>query len=640
MIHHFPQQPQSHRPPFGHAPSHGPQNPLAASARAMSPHNSGTNEPRINRHQQLPQFPQQYALPLQRKDLRMKDESLQDEGYKSQAQPENMLRRKTPNGILNASYDATTVEPAGRTHAMKHILLPVTAPQQAPMLPLTFPSGLQQELPLRSPGLSLSNIYSSVPQQGWAGSNEWNFGFQSPFELWRGGWSRSQSQLPQIDSMLNQVPSQHAQAQHLYNAQQYPGLMPPPLQNAARPTTSNEHGPYGPYWPNGTFVPYRPAALRDSHYYPHAGSDWTLQSPYGGVGLPVKSLRPLNGIASSNDSFYGGHITMVSAGNTKGEGHRVDAVTQGVTPPHGFHREKLLVPRDVYDVDAGSTYTNGEGLQPGLGLSHAVNQQSVSLSSSGQSTPSEEQPPPFPALSEFGPQSDNAALREKVFTWAHAIYVDLLKYLHHTRRNGTNGRPPNSQQSSQRLNFYPKPPRQPGSDFSSLDERGPSIGRAHHALPPVQRTSAGQLAFEPLNHDSPRRSLGHDQAPASSQWVSQAAAPLPALGQCRLSWQQQQPHSTTHQPFSQQSAALPTLRRTSGTSMLTMSSARHDVSPVSYAQTALESLTVLCKDSSWQWIEGMLLGGSLAYALGEHEKASKWYSLILEIDPKCVSHNS
>jgi len=38
-----------------------------------------------------------------------------------------MLRRKTPNGILAAAYDGTSVEQTEKPHATKHILLPVTA---------------------------------------------------------------------------------------------------------------------------------------------------------------------------------------------------------------------------------------------------------------------------------------------------------------------------------------------------------------------------------------------------------------------------------------------------------------------------------------------------------------------------------
>ena len=59
---------------------------------------------------------------------------------------------------------------------------------------------------------------------------------------------------------------------------------------------------------------------------------------------------------------------------------------------------------------------------------------------------------------------------------------------------------------------------------------------------------------------------------------------------------------------------------------------RHDVSPTANAASALEAITKHCGDSSWQWIDGMLLGGCLAYALGDYQKALGWYSRILDLD--------
>jgi hypothetical protein len=52
------------------------------------------------------------------------------------------------------------------------------------------------------------------------------------------------------------------------------------------------------------------------------------------------------------------------------------------------------------------------------------------------------------------------------------------------------------------------------------------------------------------------------------------------------------------------------------------------------AANAMDALTVHCQESNWRWIEGLLLGGSFAYAMGNYEKACEWYSKILSIDPK------
>jgi hypothetical protein len=44
----------------------------------------------------------------------------------------------------------------------------------------------------------------------------------------------------------------------------------------------------------------------------------------------------------------------------------------------------------------------------------------------------------------------------------------------------------------------------------------------------------------------------------------------------------------------------------------------------------------LCVESSWSWIDGMLLAGCLAYGLGKFADAMGWYSRIIEVDPKSV----
>jgi len=57
-------------------------------------------------------------------------------------------------------------------------------------------------------------------------------------------------------------------------------------------------------------------------------------------------------------------------------------------------------------------------------------------------------------------------------------------------------------------------------------------------------------------------------------------------------------------------------------------------SPMTKAKEALEILTTLCDQSGWSWIDGMLLGGCLAYGLEEYHKALDWYSKIIALDPK------
>lgn len=54
------------------------------------------------------------------------------------------------------------------------------------------------------------------------------------------------------------------------------------------------------------------------------------------------------------------------------------------------------------------------------------------------------------------------------------------------------------------------------------------------------------------------------------------------------------------------------------------------------AKVALEMLANLCQEGEWRWIDGMLLGGCLAYGLEDYYKALEWYRKIISVDPRLV----
>ncbi|KAL8738624.1 MAG: hypothetical protein Q9181_000620 [Wetmoreana brouardii] len=58
------------------------------------------------------------------------------------------------------------------------------------------------------------------------------------------------------------------------------------------------------------------------------------------------------------------------------------------------------------------------------------------------------------------------------------------------------------------------------------------------------------------------------------------------------------------------------------------------------AMTALKLLSRLCQESDWRWIDGMLLGGCLAYGLRDYNKALKWYTRVLSCDSNNVEATS
>jgi tetratricopeptide (TPR) repeat protein len=75
-----------------------------------------------------------------------------------------------------------------------------------------------------------------------------------------------------------------------------------------------------------------------------------------------------------------------------------------------------------------------------------------------------------------------------------------------------------------------------------------------------------------------------------------------------------------------------TLRRTSGSVASANQSLRHDIPPSMTAASALEAITKHCEESKWSWVDGILLGGCFAYALGDYQKAQEWYKHIITLD--------
>lgn len=441
------------------------------------------------------------------------------------------------------------------------------------------------------------------------------------------GWQRAQPSLPQIDSMLNQMPLHHQTLQYQYYGQQFCGAMAPSLQSPLGPTVSNDQGPYGPYWHDGTFIPYRPAAMRDPRYYHHHASDWATHQHHGiadwqPLSTPIPNMNPLQ----QTHHFQGS--TPIPSSNA----YNFETPPVDYTLPYNIQQTQL--PRQSLGLDYRNQPLNsqfGHRAQhpPQLDL-HS------SISSSGQTTPVPDLTPISTPLSEFGPQSSNAQLRERVFTWAHTVYIDLLKYLQQTRRSSGHGRHANGQHHPPRPNIYPKPPRQPGANFSSsssVSSTSRNLER-HHSLSSATQSVRAETSDSSLpDHESSHKRHSSSHHRSSSLWSPSATEERDPEAQRRASWQQQYATPASMQLPRQLIDPVRTLRRTSGTSISGMHSAiRQDMPPTASAATALDAITQHCHETSWQWIDGMLLGGCLAYALGDYQKALGWYSRILDLD--------
>jgi hypothetical protein len=554
MVRQYPPQPPSQLPS-----TLGPYNNIApAPSHATFLRNAADLEGRsLAQHS----IPQQYAHPLSRHN------SYGSESGRTPKPAEHMLRRKTPNGILAAAYDGTSVEKNGQPHATKHILLPVTAESN-------LPYGIKQDLPLRSP---VANNDPNQTQQD--ASAEW-----SARRYFETGSGLTGQHLPQIDSMLNQVPPLQPLLPYQMYGHQFCGPMGPPFQTPMGPTVSNDQGPFGPYWHDGTYIPYRPAAMRDPRFLHHHNQNWSHTHNNGFISYPYNNAMP-------NISQYQHN------------------------PAHFDHVQGPYSNMGRPSVD----YSPYAQQQP----SFAIDYQNQSLPAqrptdflhSGQSTPVAEHTQITP-LDEYGPESPNGQSREKVFAWAHAVYVDLLRYLQSTRKSHSHhahGR------THHRPHIYPKPPRQPGAAFSSLPNGSPALERrVSYPIPNHHVSSQHGLEFGPR-----RPQLPH--ARSSSAWS------IGGPDGNRQSWQELPPQQAMLPPVPGMEPAR-TLRRMSGSVASAHQNVRQGLPPNMTAASALESITKHCEESKWSWIDGILLGGCLAYALGDYQKAQEWYKHILTLD--------
>lgn len=515
-------------------------------------------------HLQLPH-------PVQRLDTR--DVS----GTSSTSKPagEHALRRKTPNGTLAAGYDGTpgdiSVQPAS-----KHILV---SPMESGQY-LSSQTGLQPGIwhpPMQDQSISKNMNFPPVFKND--GSNPMAAG-EVVHDANGTSWVRPVNYPPGIDSVLNQsLPLQASQRYLVQNGAYIPTVLPATLQQCVGPTASAGTGPFGPYWPDGVYIPYRPAAFRDSRF----GSPTPTGSPFFDPGQPKKyptfNQPPIHLDHPTDPGFAW-------------------AQTTAAIPTHDPLMKTHFPPRHSDQLPYHARVNRS---MPG----HSQNPlQNEPLAWKARPSAHGFQP-------QVPPASANVEFKEKILAWAHSVYVDLLATIHQARRNSiSKGGADGQSQRFLKPSIYPKPPRQPGLDFSQ--NTVPEISR-HNSYPStqydLQRQKLGILANSRPS-DVPPMSLDHGnlhgRRPSLNHFSHHRHSDAPIRDTGRF-------------------LGATTPPRLPGTVF-------NEGTPVASAVSALEMLSHLCMESRWEWIDGMLLGGCLAYGLGDYHKAMRWYSRIISRD--------
>lgn len=420
---------------------------------------------------------------------------------------QHMLRRKTPNGTLAAGYDGTPVHWSSKAPALKHVVLDTSGGS-------TFTDG----------------------SNGMAGSG-WNFNPPNNFNNLDQQVNNSLPQnwttfTPPQNNFYNVPgyvsPMHHAPSYFSPDGFSVPTARQPAYQPGPGPTASNDGGLYGPYWPDGSYTPYRPAAYRDQTCRGH-------------------DFQQLN----HGSDYY------------REAQHVRHADLNSIIPP--FQR----------DLPFLRLHDHSQPFKP-------IQQNLYQVGGSGSAVFSGPSCPPSQTLRRAG----NAQFKEKTLSWAHAIYVDLLAYLHQSKKENRQNRQSHTTKPYAKNVIYPKPPRQPSSSFSSpgISQDG-TLSRGHR--PSLSHRSSYGFTDSPDG----RYSRSVNQVMGAPHYVPSFQSPQ---------------HNKT--------------------------------SPPSNAQEALDLLTSLCEESNWTWIDGMLLGGCLAYGLEDYNGARDWYEKIVAIDPRYAQY--
>lgn len=462
---------------------------------------------------------------------------------------EHMLRRKTPNGTLAAGYDGSPIRWSSKVPALKHVVLPKSAvPSNQPNSTDTTPTPTEHRARQRSNSL------------GWNGQINGHAGARMNSDP--GNWTYFSSLSNPPSNFLDHLSMQQATTFYPNNGVQIPTVIQPPYQIPPGPTASNDGGLYGPYWPDGKFVPYRPAAYRGQGYQQGAhGLDLSR-------GFEQQNHSPVDMLSTFRQSPYNLNST-----------------------PH-IRRPSFL------SLDNGSHASESGFMLPSQ-LSQSQHNHDNAALIIYSSTTDGSRTPTAPAKNR--PSSNQ--FKEKTLSWAHSIYVDLLAFLHQSKTDNRQSRHTEGHRPFSKATIYPKPPRQPASSFGNSD------WLASYATTSRNNTTGTREHIDPKFSSSHRSNLTGNL----KSW--HGSVDFGDVRYTRFS-NQDMPHYVSHFHSSQRSTEPP-LRP-----------------PLSKAKEALEVLTTLCEQSAWCWIDGMLLGGCLAYGLEEYHKALDWYSKIIVLDPK------
>jgi hypothetical protein len=523
---------------------------------------------------------------------------------------EHMLRRKTPTGTLAAGYDGRPVEWAGRPHATKHFVMPIsTAAEEtayqsfSPVEPNKFP---------RQTGFP--NCFSTTQEQGhiWYGTADENLDNENVIPS--GDMMSNFIQPVSLDSVLNQGSWSYPYGS-LACEQRNPTVLQPMWPPNLGFTALNDAEQHGPHWASDGYGPHRLTPFHVPYYCPQPIESQTLgsnrqQSTFGYIRqrkvnpeelVPGQKLGQRQFERVTEHGFAGDYL-----GQDENQ-HRTFSFQHENSAPqyHQFaltHRAKYRSTKPVLDRDI-SYRDHSLGFRP---ANHCKTSRASTLKS--------------------GILTDQAQFKEKVLLWAHRVYGSLVVSVQQSRRNLLDGHHHSDRCLASTI--YLKPP---GLSFSSSDNAQVSIDRDNENIQTRDgyvRESKNNTSYQGTqwqqNSVTYNSSSDNNTTPLQGSNINQSHQ-----GQdFRYRWQiNDRQDSSPNMVTSVFTESLPI-------SVGASSVPQHETSPKNAAITALEILDRLCQESGWKWTVGILLSGCLAYGLGNYNKAMNCYLRVLLDDSK------
>ncbi|KAK4914086.1 hypothetical protein LTR66_017172, partial [Elasticomyces elasticus] len=486
-------------------------------------------------------------------------------------QHELMRKRKTPYGAISEQYDLSNID-------LNHGLQP-NKQRFLSNSPLIAYNGHNNN---HSRSRQLQNTYQTSAYTGdqYASRVSSVAGAQQP-PAWcfPGGYE---------STFMSELPPLLPTSSTYVNRSTIPTVMPNFVYATYRPTASAEQQFYGPYWPDGTYSPYRPAPLRDDRFY--IRDSWSASD----------SLRPSNN--NLNNLYTAEHNSSHSHPQPRLNINSVNAYPNNT---------QSLPPHDSTYVGPSFQQRIDNALHP-----------SQSVHSLQNGYPQAAKSPIIPLINNgydtLRPTKATRYLdhKEYSFRWAYTIYVDLLSRIQQESYLKQQSQATTPSTSQARPRFYPRPPQRAVTFSNSHLTIGQYSGAGRRTT--SQSAVCAQFSVPPshLTNNLAAGAASENTVPQTDE--QQQGIPQIGFGQSTTQeFSYVLPDAGTYQTFSRD------MQEPAGQT-------NSDV------VTALEVIEGLCEDSYEYWKDGMLLAGCLAYGLQEYHRALSWYQRLLKQEPDHV----